>query len=49
MMTAEWFKEYVFEVIVDKKLLPKHVMDVFDQEMIKLPIWDQLGSYLFVK
>ncbi|XP_025409149.1 bleomycin hydrolase-like [Sipha flava] len=49
MMTTEWFKEYVFEVVVDKKLLPKHVMDVFDQEMIKLPVWDQLGTILFVK
>lgn len=49
MMTTEWFKEYVFEVVVDKKLLPKHVMDVFNQEPIVLPIWDQLGDFLFVK
>jgi len=44
MMTTEWFKEYVFEVIVDKKILPKCVLDVFSQEPIVLPVWDKLGS-----
>ncbi|XP_026819397.1 bleomycin hydrolase-like [Rhopalosiphum maidis] len=44
MMTTEWFKEYVFEVIVDKKLLPKCVLDVFSQEPIVLPVWDKLAD-----
>ncbi|XP_025191192.1 bleomycin hydrolase-like [Melanaphis sacchari] len=48
VMTTEWFKEYVFEVIVDKKLLPKNVLDVFNQEPIILPVWDILGSHLLV-
>ncbi|XP_029341511.1 bleomycin hydrolase-like [Acyrthosiphon pisum] len=46
MMTTEWFKEYVFEVIVDKKTLPKCVLDVFGQEPIVLPVWDKLGSHI---
>ncbi|KAE9533479.1 hypothetical protein AGLY_009117 [Aphis glycines] len=46
MMTTEWFKEYVFEVIVDKKLLPKCVLDVFSQKPIVLPVWDKLASHL---
>ncbi|XP_060865392.1 bleomycin hydrolase-like [Metopolophium dirhodum] len=46
MMTTEWFKEYVFEVIVDKSLLPKCVLDVFSQEPIVLPVWDKLGSHI---
>ncbi|XP_015369829.1 PREDICTED: bleomycin hydrolase-like [Diuraphis noxia] len=46
MMTTEWFKEYVFEVIVDKSLLPECVLDVYNQEPIVLPIWDKLGSHI---
>lgn len=46
MMTTEWFKEYVFEVIVDKSLLPECVLDVFNQEPIVLPIWDKLASHI---
>lgn len=49
MMTTEWFKEYVFEVVVDKKLLPRYVLDVFHQKPIILPLWDQLGAYSLVK
>ncbi|XP_060845140.1 bleomycin hydrolase-like [Rhopalosiphum padi] len=46
MMTTEWFKEYVFEVIVDKKLLPQCVLDVFSQEPIVLPVWDKLADLI---
>lgn len=46
-MTTEWFREYVFEVVVDKKLLPKCVLDVFDQKPTVLPIWDQLVAFAF--
>lgn len=46
MMTTEWFKEYVFEIVVDKSLLSKCVMDVFSQEPIVLPVWDKLGSHI---
>lgn len=47
-MTTEWFKEYVFEVVVDKRILPKCVLDVFNLEPISLPIWDQLGAISIV-
>lgn len=47
-MTTEWFKEYVFEIVVDKKILPKSVLDVFNQEPIVLPIWNQLGAFSMV-
>lgn len=46
IMTTEWFKEYVFEVIVDKSLLPKCVLDVFSQKPIVLPVWDKLASHI---
>jgi len=27
-MTQEWYEEYVFEVVVDKCIVPKEVLDV---------------------
>lgn len=44
LMTSEWFEEYVFEVVVDKSLVPEHVMDVFKQEPVVLPAWDPMGT-----
>lgn len=43
-MTADWFKEFTFEVVVDKKFVPQEVLDVFKQEPIVLPAWDPLGT-----
>lgn len=44
MMTTDWFKEYVFEVVVDKSLLSEDVLSVFQQEPQVLPIWDPMGT-----
>lgn len=44
MMTTDWFKEYVFEVVVDKSLLSEEVLAVFQQEPQILPIWDPMGT-----
>ncbi|XP_055694326.1 bleomycin hydrolase isoform X1 [Lutzomyia longipalpis] len=44
MMTAEWFKEFVFEVVVDKTLVPPEVLKVFDMKPIVLPAWDPMGN-----
>lgn len=44
VMTAEWFKEFVFEVVIDKKLIPVDVMEVFKKPAIVLPAWDPMGS-----
>ncbi|XP_015371568.1 PREDICTED: bleomycin hydrolase [Diuraphis noxia] len=44
MMTTDWFKEYVFEVVVDKSLLSEEVLSVFQQEPQVLPIWDPMGT-----
>jgi bleomycin hydrolase len=44
VMTAEWFKEFGFEIVVDKKHVPDYVMNVFDMEPIILPAWDSMGS-----
>lgn len=43
VLTAEWFKEFGFEVVVDKKYVPADVMAVFQQEPVLLPAWDPMG------
>jgi len=44
LMTAEWFREFVFEVVVDRSLVSEEVMAVFKQEPVLLPAWDPLGA-----
>lgn len=44
MMTSEWFKEFVFEVVVDKSVVPPAVLNVGETEPIVLPAWDPLGA-----
>lgn len=43
IMTAEWFKEYAFEVVVDKSLVSEDILSVFNQTPIVLPAWDPMG------
>lgn len=44
LMTDKWFDEYNFEVVVDKKYLPKKILDLFKREPVKLEPWDPMGS-----
>lgn len=44
IMSADWFKEFVFEIVVDKSIVPQEVMDVFQQTPIVLPAWDPMGT-----
>ena len=43
-MSSDWFKEFVFEVVVDKKFVPQEVMDVFELKPVVLPAWDPMGT-----
>ncbi len=42
-MTSDWFKEFVFEVVVDKKFVPEEVLEVEEEPKI-LPAWDPMGA-----
>lgn len=44
LMTDDWFDEYTYEVVIDKKYLPKKVLDVFDRKPVTLSPWDPMGS-----
>jgi len=44
MMTDDWFTEFVYEVVVDKKYVPAAVMALLEEEPLVLPAWDPMGS-----
>lgn len=44
IMTDDWFSEFVYEIVVDKKFLLPDVLDVMQQEPTALPAWDPMGS-----
>ncbi|MCL4134543.1 UNVERIFIED_CONTAM: hypothetical protein GTU68_065501 [Idotea baltica] len=44
VLTSDWFREFVFEVVVDKRFVPKEVLDVFGEKPVVLPAWDPMGS-----
>ena len=42
IMTDEWFDEYMFRLVVDKKYVPASLLKYFDQKPIMLPAWDPM-------
>ena len=44
LMSDDWFDEYNYEVVVDKKYLSKKILKLFTQEPIKLEPWDPMGA-----
>lgn len=44
IMTEEWFREFVFEVVLDKAYVPEYVLAVYNQEPVVLPAWDPMGA-----
>ncbi|KAG2459386.1 BLMH hydrolase, partial [Polypterus senegalus] len=44
IMTDDWFSEYVYEVVVDKKFVSAEVLEVMKQEPVMLPAWDPMGA-----
>ncbi len=42
IMTDEWFDEYMFRLVVEKKYVPKKTLDLMKQKPTLLPAWDPL-------
>lgn len=42
IMTDRWFDEYMFRLVVEKKYVPKKILNVLDQETVRLPAWDPM-------
>jgi bleomycin hydrolase len=44
LMSDKWFAQYTYEIVVDKKYLPKAVLDIFAKDAVALNPWDPMGS-----
>ena len=42
IMTDEWFDEYMFRLVVDRKYVPEDILRMMDQTPISLPAWDPM-------
>ena len=42
IMTDEWFNEYMFRVVLERKYVPENILRLLDQEPILLPAWDPM-------
>lgn len=42
IMTDEWFEEYMFRLVVEKKYVPEDIMKMLEQEAVQLPAWDPM-------
>ena len=42
IMTDEWFEEYMFRVVVNKKYFPAETLKLLEQKPIMLPSWDPM-------
>ena len=45
IMTDEWFEEYMFRVVIDKKYIPAETLKLLEQKPIQLPSWDPMFAY----
>ena len=46
IMSNNWFKEYVYEIVVNKKYISKKISNVLDKKPMLLEPWDPLGLLL---
>lgn len=42
IMTRDWFREYFFRLVVEKKYVPQNILDLAKQKPVELPSWDPL-------
>ena len=42
IMTDEWFREYMFRVVVNRRYCPASVLDLMKQKPVRLPAWDPM-------
>ena len=44
VMSDEWFNEYMYQVLINKKYLNETILNAYDSEPIVLRPWDPMGS-----
>ena len=45
-MSESWFKDYTFEIVIDKKFVQKKILSILNQKPIVLPYWSPFGALL---
>ena len=43
-MSDEWFDEYTYQVVVNRKYLTKEQLEQYESEPVVLEPWDPMGS-----
>ncbi|TPD99422.1 aminopeptidase C [Metamycoplasma equirhinis] len=44
-MSDEWFDEFTYQIMIDKKYLPKELVDIYENDqVIELEPWDPMGA-----
>ena len=44
IMTDEWFREYMFRIVANRKYCPASVLNLLKQKPVRLPAWDPMFS-----
>ena len=44
VMSDEWFTEYTYQVVVNKKYLSEEILNAYNSDPIELEPWDPMGS-----
>ena len=42
IMTDEWFDEYMFRVVVNRKYCSKEILQLLKKKPVRLPAWDPM-------
>lgn len=42
IMTDEWFNEYMFRLVLEKKYVPSDILKLMDKKPVMLPSWDPM-------
>jgi bleomycin hydrolase len=42
IMTDEWFNEYMFRLVLEKKYVPADILAMLNQQPVMLPAWDPM-------
>ena len=44
VMSDDWFNEFVYQAVIDKKYLTEDEVKILEQDPIELEAWDPMGS-----
>lgn len=44
LLTDEWFDQYVYQIVVNRRFLSEEILQAYESEPIQLAPWDPMGS-----